>query len=433
MGKNQTNEVIGTATFKETLAAIQRNIGKEKMQIVRHDNQAFFTPNYIPSGIASLDIAMEGGIQQGKTTMIAGQENGGKTFVALNYCREALEKFPDKYVVYRDNENMLDVEWAKIVIGKELFEQGRFIICYPSYGEQSSEIVESMVKSKEVSLIVVDSIAVLTSGKEMLKAAEESEKMASRAKLVSSLCNRLTVLESNMKTQEGGFVPTTIFINQLTSSMSQYGSPYTYTSGKRVRYKSVNILMIKNTKTEEINDQHGILIPSHNIHAFEIKKDKNILFRSGEFILVRNDVYGLPMGDIDNSALIYKFLFKVGLIKNKGILGLKENIGLKEDIIRELASDKNLQKVCTREIIKVLKLAKNLRLLPPDNYLICSKEMYKAYSGEDDSKEAAKKLTNKLNKDKTDELTKSPVVESEGKESTKQSKTAKPRARKASS
>jgi hypothetical protein len=267
----------------------------------------------------------------------------------------------------------------------------------------------------------------------MLKAAEEAEKMASRAKLVSSLCNRLTVLESNMKTQEGGFVPTTIFINQLTSSMSQYGSPYTYTSGKRVRYKSVNILMIKNIKTEEINDQHGILVPSHNVHAFEIKKDKNILFKSGEFIFARNDIYGLPMGEIDNAEFIYKLLFKVGLIKNKGILGLKENIGLKEDIIRELASDKDLQKVSTREIIKVLKLAKNLRLLPPDNYLICSKELYKSYSGEDDSKETAKKLNNRLSKDKIDGLTESPVATDSGEKQQEQGQTKKPRARKASS
>jgi RecA/RadA recombinase len=356
--------------IKHTINRLNKQWGGDKIYTFNQQNHMRFSFNYIPTGIASLDLSLMGGIKQGSTSMIAGLENSAKTTLCLHIAKQALIKFPDKYVIFVDTENLIDPEWVCKIIGEELYAEERLLLVKPDCSEQASDSIDQFMRESQVSLIVVDSIAAFTTLKEIENAADK-ETMALRAKSISKLCSKINCLELWAGNDDEKFAPTTLFTNQITSSFSMYGSPHNLTSGHKVRYKSITTIWVKLSKSHTMkNPETGIENPWYNEHEFSFKKEKNTFMPSGSFNLIRDPDHPLGAGAIEQGDDIYSFCSKMGMIKNKGIEGIREGIGLKADIIRELNNDQEFSSLVVHHLIRKARVSKQMRELPPDKYLV---------------------------------------------------------------
>ena len=111
----------------------------------------------LPTGCLSLDLAIGvGGLPRGRIIEIYGPESSGKTTVALHVIAETQKA--GGIAAFVDAEHALDPVYAKN-LGVNLDE---LYVSQPDTGEQALDITASLVNSKAVDLIVVDSVAALT-------------------------------------------------------------------------------------------------------------------------------------------------------------------------------------------------------------------------------------------------------------------------------
>ena len=156
----------------------------------------------ISTGSLSLDVALGiGGLPKGRIVEIYGPESSGKTTLALHVIAEAQKK--GENCAFIDAEHALDPAYAK-KLGVNIDE---LLISQPDTGEQALEITDSLVRSKAISVLVVDSVAALTPKAEIEGEMGDAH-MGLQARLMSQALRKLTgsVSKSNCMV---------IFINQI--------------------------------------------------------------------------------------------------------------------------------------------------------------------------------------------------------------------------
>ena len=110
----------------------------------------------IPTGSISVDLILGvGGVPRGRMIEIYGPESSGKTTLALHIVAEAQKK--NGIGAYIDVEHALDPDYAKR-LGVNTEE---LLISQPDSGEQALQILETLIRSGEVDVVVVDSVAAL--------------------------------------------------------------------------------------------------------------------------------------------------------------------------------------------------------------------------------------------------------------------------------
>ena len=116
----------------------------------------------IPTGSIAMDMALGvGGMPRGRIVEIYGAESSGKTTLCLHIVAEAQKK--GGVCAYIDAEHAMDPDYAK----RLGVNTNDLLISQPSSGEQGLQIVETLVKSENVDVIVVDSVAALTPQREI--------------------------------------------------------------------------------------------------------------------------------------------------------------------------------------------------------------------------------------------------------------------------
>lgn len=120
----------------------------------------------IPFTSPRMNYCTYGGIPTGRLVEFYGEEHGGKTSTALDIVGN-FQQMDDRKVAYFDAENTLDVEWAT----KLGVDVDNLILLQPE--EQSAEEILQdildMIKTGQVGLVVLDSIAAMTSEQELEK------------------------------------------------------------------------------------------------------------------------------------------------------------------------------------------------------------------------------------------------------------------------
>ena len=105
------------------------------------------------------------------------------------------------------------------------------MISQPDDGEQALEIVESLVKSCQLDVLVVDSVAALVPKAEIEGLMGDSH-MGLQARLMSQAMRKLTAIVSKSKT-------CVIFINQIRYKIGiVFGNPETTTGGNALKFYS---------------------------------------------------------------------------------------------------------------------------------------------------------------------------------------------------
>ena len=135
------------------LAQIERQFGKGSIMKLGGDNPVQDI-EATSTGSLGLDIALGiGGLPKGRIIEIYGPESSGKTTLTLHCVAEEQKK--GGVCAFVDAEHALDPIYAR-KLGVDLDE---LLISQPDTGEQSLEIVDTLVRSGAVSMIVVDSVA----------------------------------------------------------------------------------------------------------------------------------------------------------------------------------------------------------------------------------------------------------------------------------
>ena len=284
----------------------------------------------IPTGSIGLDAALGvGGLPRGRIIEIFGPESSGKTTLALHVIAEA--QSAGGIAAFVDAEHALDPEYARH-IGVKLPE---LLISQPDNGEQALDIVESLVRSGNVDIIVIDSVAALTP-KDEIEGEMGQQHVGKQARLMSQALRKLTGIVSRSKT-------IVIFINQIRMQIGvMFGNPETTPGGKALKfYTSVrlDIRRIASIKKGEevVGSRTRVTVVKNKVAAPFKTTEFDIIYgegvsKEGELIAL-----GEKFGIVAKSGATYKMgETKLGVGYDATRTALRESKDVAKDLLRQI-------------------------------------------------------------------------------------------------
>ncbi len=246
------------------------------------------------TGSLSLDLALGGGIPQGRVVEIYGPESSGKTTLTLHAVAQVQRN--GGTAAFVDAEHALDPQYARR-IGVDL---DNLLISQPDTGEQALEIVETLVRSNAVDMVVIDSVAALVPQAEIEGDMGDSH-MGLQARLMSQALRKLTgiINKSNC---------TVVFINQIRMKIGvMFGNPETTTGGNALKFYSSVRMDIR--RIGQIKD--GEEIVGNRTRVKVVKNKIAPPFRIAEFDIMYNKGISYP-GDVLDLAVVHEIVGKAG-------------------------------------------------------------------------------------------------------------------------
>ncbi|MSR68559.1 recombinase RecA [Candidatus Saccharibacteria bacterium] len=248
----------------------------------------------ISTGSLSLDIALGGGLPQGRIIEIYGPESSGKTTLALHAVAEVQKR--GGLAAFIDAEHAVDPEYAA-KIGIKLDD---LLISQPDTGEQALEICETLVRSGAVDIIVIDSVAALVPRAEIEGDMGDSH-MGLQARLMSQALRKLTGVIAKSKT-------TVIFINQLRMKIGvMFGNPETTSGGQALKFYASVRLDIR--RSEILKDGDSVI--GNHVKVKVVKNKVAAPFKVAEFDIMYNEGISTA-GDIIDLAVKENLIIKSG-------------------------------------------------------------------------------------------------------------------------
>ncbi len=326
--KKKKNEKMESKELKEAMKEIKQKFGEGSLMKLK-DLKAVDV-DAIPTGSFSLDMALGvGGIPRGRVIEIFGSASTGKTTLSLHTVAEAQKK--GGVAAFIDVENALDPGYAK-KIGVNVDE---LLISQPDSGEQALQIVETLTRSGEVDVIVIDSVAALAP-KSQIAGEVGDQQIGKQAKLMSSALRKLSKVIAETET-------TVIFLNQTRMKIGvKFGNPRTTSGGMALKfYSSVRISLSRRAQIKSKGEIIG-----NRVVAKVVKNKVGAPFRKAQFDIYYNEgisyygdllKVGVEMDVVEKAGSWYSYNDKkLGQGKSNSKEFLEENKELAEEIEEEI-------------------------------------------------------------------------------------------------
>ena len=315
-------------TKKQSLDNALKQIEKEYCQgtIMKLGTKDIVEVGSISTGSFSLDKALGiGGLPKGRVVEIYGPESSGKTTLTLQVIAECQKAGGS--AAFIDAEHALDPEYAK-ALGVDIDE---LVVSQPDTGEQALEVTDTLIQSKSLDVIVIDSVAALVPRAELEGDMGDSH-VGLQARLMSQALRKITgnIQKSNTMV---------IFINQIRMKIGvMFGSPETTTGGNALKFYSSVRLDIRRVGAikdgdEVIGNETRVKVvknkvaPPFKVVDFQILYGKGIN-RIGEVI-----EYAVKKDIVEKSGSWYSYKGeKIGQGLNKATEFLRENSKLLDEI-----------------------------------------------------------------------------------------------------
>ena len=315
-------------TKKQSLDNALKQIEKEYGQgtIMKLGTKDIVEVGSISTGSFNLDKALGiGGLPKGRVVEIYGPESSGKTTLTLQVIAECQKAGGS--AAFIDAEHALDPEYAK-ALGVDIDE---LVVSQPDTGEQALEVTDTLIQSKSLDVIVVDSVAALVPKAELEGDMGDSH-VGLQARLMSQALRKITgnIQKSNTMV---------IFINQIRMKIGvMFGNPETTTGGNALKFYSSVRLDIRRVGAIKDGDEvvgnetrvkvvKNKVAPPFKVVDFQILYGKGIN-RIGEII-----EYAVKKDVVEKSGSWYSYKGeKIGQGLSKATEFLRENSKLLDEI-----------------------------------------------------------------------------------------------------
>jgi len=315
-------------TKKQSLDNALKQIEKDHGQgtIMKLGTKNIVEIGSISTGSFGLDKALGiGGLPKGRVVEIYGPESSGKTTLTLQVIAECQRAGGS--AAFIDAEHALDPEYAK-ALGVDIDE---LVVSQPDTGEQALEVTDTLIQSKSLDVIVVDSVAALVPKAE-LEGDMGASHVGLQARLMSQALRKITgnIQKSNTMV---------IFINQIRMKIGvMFGNPETTTGGNALKFYSSVRLDIRRVGAIKDGDEivgnetrvkvvKNKVAPPFKVVDFQILYGKGIN-KIGEII-----EYAAKKDVVEKSGSWYSYKGeKIGQGLNKATEFLRENSKLLDEI-----------------------------------------------------------------------------------------------------
>ena len=315
-------------TKKQSLDNALKQIEKDHGQgtIMKLGTKDIVEIGSISTGSFGLDKALGiGGLPKGRVVEIYGPESSGKTTLTLQVIAECQRAGGS--AAFIDAEHALDPEYAK-ALGVDIDE---LVVSQPDTGEQALEVTDTLIQSKSLDVIVVDSVAALVPKAE-LEGDMGASHVGLQARLMSQALRKITgnIQKSNTMV---------IFINQIRMKIGvMFGNPETTTGGNALKFYSSVRLDIRRVGAIKDGDEivgnetrvkvvKNKVAPPFKVVDFQILYGKGIN-KIGEII-----EYAAKKDVVEKSGSWYSYKGeKIGQGLNKATEFLRENSKLLDEI-----------------------------------------------------------------------------------------------------
>lgn len=323
-----THDKRSAEGMRQALDAIRTKFGDEA--IMKLGEKPKVNVNAIPTGSIGLDAALGvGGLPSGRIIEIFGPESSGKTTLALHVVAEAQKR--GGICAYIDAEHAMDPDYASR-LGVKIDD---LLISQPDTGEQALEIVESLIRTGNMDVVVIDSVAALTPKAE-IEGDMGAHHIGTQARLMSQALRKLTAIVAKSKT-------IVIFINQIRMQIGvMFGNPETTPGGKALKfYASVRLDIRRIAQIKK-----GEEIMGGRVRVKVVKNKVAAPFRQTEFDLMYNEgisqegeiiALGEKMNLIQKSGASYSYgEIKLGRGYDATRQFLRENKEVKEELLSKI-------------------------------------------------------------------------------------------------
>jgi len=313
---SKEDKKIENPSLQETIEDIKKEFGEGAIMRLKEVEAVHI--DAIHTGSMFLDMAVGiGGLPRGRVIEIYGPESSGKSTLALHCAAEAQKK--GGVAAFIDAEHALDPEYAKR-LGVNVED---LLISQPDSGEQGLQIVESLVRSNQVDIIIIDSVAALTPRREIAGDIGDQH-IGLQARLMSQGLRKLSGISAKSKT-------VVVFLNQTRMKIGiPFGNPETTPGGLALKfYASVRIRLQRRAQIKQ-----GEEIIGSRIKAKVVKNKVAAPFKVAEFDIYYNEGISY-LADLINAGLKYEVIKKSGTWFNYGDVKLGQGMPGAKEFLKE--------------------------------------------------------------------------------------------------
>lgn len=256
---------------------------------------------FIPTVSSELNDMMGGGYPRGRTTLIAGVEDSGKTSRVLEDIGYNMQKDPNFVAGWLESEGSLEESYLRDVMKIDLSRFVYFEIDKDNGAESALDKAESLIASKTLDILVVNSLKCLTPKKEYVDSFSDNN-VGLQARMNNKMTRKFTAIVSEANL---AYVLITHLHTDIAKASSNggKGDPYTISGGLGIKFGASITL---DFRKRSVADSDPISkIEGLKIHVSQRKNHctpgKNIYLQLDYFVIFGEGTE--QMLSVQNSAL----------------------------------------------------------------------------------------------------------------------------------